>query len=245
MSLDFESYSVRLDQFEGPLDLLLYLIRKNKIDITDIPIAEITRQYLETIQEMRRLNLDLAGEYLVMASTLMFIKSRMLLPTEPNEDGEEIDPRKELVERLLMYEKYQQAARLLLERPLLFEDTFPRLDKEEIEMYEEDMGISVGDVTLEDIAAFFREVCRASEDPLVHQIEMERLNLQDHIQEVMERLQAVRDGVWLRELLSTPITRLRVIMIFLAILELARQRMIHVFQPGLTSEIKVRAVSVS
>ncbi len=242
MSSDFDAYQVRLDQFEGPLDLLLYLIRKNKIDITDIPIAEITRQYLETLQEMRRLNLDLAGEYLVMASTLMFIKSRMLLPAEPAEDGEEIDPRKELVERLLMYEKYQQAARLLLERPILFEDTFPRLNREEIQMYEEDMGVSLGDVTVEDIAQFFREVCRTSESPLVHQIQMEQLNLQDHIQEVMERLQGAREGIWLRELLTAPITRLRVIMLFLAILELARQRMIRVFQPGFYSEIKIRAV---
>lgn len=242
MSSDFDAYQVRLDQFEGPLDLLLYLIRKNKIDITDIPIAEITRQYLETLQEMRRLNLDLAGEYLVMASTLMFIKSRMLLPAEPAEDGEEIDPRKELVERLLMYEKYQQAARLLLERPILFEDTFPRLNREEIQMYEEDMGVSLGDVTVEDIARFFREVCRTSESPLVHQIQMEQLNLQDHIQEVMERLQGTREGIWLRELLTAPITRLRVIMLFLAILELARQRMIRVFQPGFYSEIKIRAV---
>jgi len=242
MSSDFDAYQVRLDQFEGPLDLLLYLIRKNKIDITDIPIAEITRQYLETLQEMRRLNLDLAGEYLVMASTLMFIKSRMLLPAEPAEDGEEIDPRKELVERLLMYEKYQQAARLLLERPILFEDTFPRLNREEIQMYEEDMGVSLGDVTVEDIARFFREVCRTSESPFVHQIQMEQLNLQDHIQEVMERLRGAREGIWLRELLTAPITRLRVIMLFLAILELARQRMIRVFQPGFYSEIKIRAV---
>ena len=242
MSSDSESYSVRLDQFEGPLDLLLYLIRKNKIDITDIPIAEITRQYLETLQEMRRLNLDLAGEYLVMASTLMFIKSRMLLPTEPAEDGEEIDPRKELVERLLLYEKYQQAARLLLERPLLFEDTFPRLNRDEIKMYEEEMTVTLGDVTVEDIARFFREVCRASGDVLVHQIPLEQLNIQDYIQEILERLQAVEDGLWLRELLTAPITRLRIIMFFLAILELARQRMIRVFQPGLYNEIKIRAV---
>ncbi len=242
MSSDFESYNVRLDQFEGPLDLLLYLIRKNKIDITDIPIAEITRQYLEALQEMRRFNLDLAGEYLVMASTLMFIKSRMLLPAEPSEDGEEADPRKELVERLLLYEKYQQAARLLLDRPLLFEDTFPRLNREEIKMYEEDMTIVLGDVSVEDLARFFREACRTAGDSFVHRIEADQLSLQDHIQEIMERLQAVKDGIWLRELLRAPITRLRVIMFFLAILELARQRMIRVFQPGLYTEIKIQAV---
>jgi segregation and condensation protein A len=242
MSSDFEPYSVRLDQFEGPLDLLLYLIRKNKIDITDIPIAEITRQYLETLQEMRRLNLDLAGEYLVMASTLMFIKSRMLLPTEPDGDGEGEDPRKELVERLLMYERYQQAAQLLLERPILFEDTFPRLNREEIRMYEEDMGIVLGDVSVEELTLFFREVCRNAEAPFVHMIQSEQLSLQDHIQEIMDRLQTVRDGIWLRELLNTPVSRLRIIMLFLAILELARQRMIHLFQPGLYREIKIRAV---
>lgn len=237
-----EAYSVRLDQFEGPLDLLLYLIRKNKIDITDIPVAEITRQYLGTLQEMRRLNLDLAGEYLVMASTLMFIKSRMLLPAEPAEEGQEEDPRKELVEKLLTYERYQRAAKLLLERPILFEDTFPRLSREELEAYGGDISISLGDVTLEDLADFFRDVCQRLEEPFVHQVQMEQLSLQEHIQEVMEKLQKVKDGMGLSELIAAPVTRLRVIMIFLAILELARQRMIRVFQLGLNEEIKVRAV---
>jgi len=241
MSLDFETYSVRLDRFEGPLDLLLYLIRKNKIDITDIPIAEITRQYLDALQEMRRFNLDLAGEYLVMASTLMFIKSRMLLPAEPSEDGEDVDPRKELVERLLMYERYQQAARLLLERPILFEDTYPRLNREEIAAFEEDMTITLGDVTVEDLARFFREACRNTEELFVHTVQMERLSLQEFIQDIMDRLQTVEDGLWLRELLTSPVTRLRVIMIFLAILELARQRMVRVFQPGPNGEIMIRA----
>lgn len=237
-----EAYSVRLDQFEGPLDLLLFLIRKNKIDITDIPVAEITRQYLDTLQEMRRLNLDLAGEYLVMASTLMFIKSRMLLPAEPAEDGQEEDPRKELVEKLLTYERYQRAAQLLLERPILFEDTFPRISREEVEAGGEDISLALGDVSLETLVDSFREVCREIKEPLAHQVQMERFNLRDHIQEVMERLQTVQDGLWLWELVSHPITRLRVIMTFLAILELARQRMIRVFQGGLYEEIRIQAV---
>jgi len=242
MSLDFETNNIRLEQFEGPLDLLLYLIRKDKIDITDIPIADITRQYLEALREMRRFNLDLAGEYLVMASTLMFIKSRMLLPAEPTEEGEIEDPRQELVEKLLMYERYQRAAQLLFERPILFEDTFPRLTREEREAYEEDIRLVMGDVTLEILADYFREITRNLEEPFVHQIQMERLSLQDHIQEVMDRLQSVREGLWLRDLLSRPVTRLRVIMIFLAILELTRQRMIRVFQAGLKDEIRIKAV---
>ncbi len=242
MSSDSETYTVQLDQFEGPLDLLLYLIRKNKIDITDIPIADITRQYLETLQEMRRLNLDLAGEYLVMASTLMFIKSRMLLPTEPSEEGGEEDPRRELVEKLLMYERYRQAAQLLFERPILFEDTFPRLTREEREAYEEDIRLVMGNVTLETLVDYFREITRRLNEPFVHQIQMERLSLQDHIQEVMDRLQTVREGLWLRELLSHPVTRLRIVMIFLAILELTRQRMIRIFQAGLQDDIKIQAI---
>ncbi len=237
-----EAYNVRLEQFEGPLDLLLYLIRKNKIDITDIPIAEITRQYLEALQEMRRLNLDLAGEYLVMAATLMFIKSRMLLPAEPLGEAGEEDPRKELVEKLLTYERYQQAARMLLERPLLFEDTFPRLNPEEMGRGEDEIPVALGDITLETLADYFREICRNLKEPYIHRIQVDTLTLQDHIQEVMDRLQAVKEGIWLRELLTQPITRLRVIMTFLAILELARQRMIRVFQAGLYEEIKVQAV---
>ncbi len=237
-----ETYKVRLDQFEGPLDLLLHLIRKNKIEITDIPMAEITRQYLDALREMRRLNLDLAGEYLVMASTLMFIKSRMLLPAEPTEEGQEEDPRSELVEKLLTYERYQRAANLLLERPILFEDTFPRLSREKTEGCEEDLSIILGEISLETLAYLFKKATKNLKEPFLYLLKREKLNLQDKIQEILEKLQVTEDGIWLQELCAPPVTRLGVILTFLAILELARQRIVHLFQPGLSQDIRIQAV---
>ncbi len=122
------SYEIKLDIFEGPLDLLLYLIRKNEIDIYNIPIALITEQYLEYLDLMRSLNLDLAGEYLVLAATLIHIKSRMLLPpVEGDDEAEEgEDPRAELVQQLLEYQAFKEAALNLEERPLLERDVFTR-----------------------------------------------------------------------------------------------------------------------
>ena len=122
------SYEIKLDIFEGPLDLLLYLIRKNEIDIYNIPIALITEQYLEYLDMMRSLNLDLAGEYLVLAATLIHIKSRLLLPpVEGEEEGEEgEDPRTELVQQLLEYQTFKEAALSLEDRPLLDRDVFTR-----------------------------------------------------------------------------------------------------------------------
>jgi segregation and condensation protein A len=242
MSSAFKTNDIHLQQFEGPLDLLLYLIRKDKIDITDIPIADITRQYLEALREMRRLNLDLAGEYLVMASTLMLIKSRMLLPPDPNPETDEEDPRKELVEKLLAYERYQQAAALLMQRPLLYEDTFHRLNVAVQEDFEDALMVDLGDVSVEDLAEAFRRVIREMETPFVHQVQMEMLTLQDQIHKVMQALQTAPEGVWIREIFSQPVTRLEVVLTLLAVLELVRQRLIHVFQAFPRDEIRLRAL---
>ena len=123
----WDLYRVKLDVFEGPLDLLLHLIKKNEVEIVDIPIATITEQYLAYLDMMRELNLDIAGEFLVMAATLTLIKSRMLLPpSEDEEDDEEADPRAELVQQLLEYQRYREAALALAERPLLHRDVFVR-----------------------------------------------------------------------------------------------------------------------
>jgi len=146
------------------------------------------------------------------------------------------------VERLLMYEKYQQAARLLLERPILFEDTFPRLNREELEILEDDISVALGNVSAEDLATFFRQACQMADETNVHLVQLERLSLQEHIQEVMDRLQVSKKGLWLRDLIDPAATRLRIIMLFLAILELARQRMIRLYQTDSYREIKIRMV---
>src|SRR5512135_2949259 len=129
-------YRVKLDVFEGPLDLLLHLIKRNEVEIVDIPIAGITEQYLAYLEMMRELNLDIAGEFLVMAATLTLIKSRMLLPpSEGDEEEEEADPRADLVRQLLDYQRYREAALELSERPLLHRDVFvrePFMDVDEV-----------------------------------------------------------------------------------------------------------------
>src|SRR5262245_54885743 len=120
------TYRVQLDLFEGPLDLLLHLIKKNEVDVTNIPVATITEQYLAYLDLMRELNLDIASEYLVMAATLTLLKSRLLLPAPETEEGEEADPRADLIRQLLEYQRYREAAASLGERPLLRRDVFTR-----------------------------------------------------------------------------------------------------------------------
>src|SRR4029078_1474738 len=120
------AYRVRLELFEGPLDLLLHLIKKSEVDVTNIPVATITEQYLATLDLMRDLTLDIAGEYLVMAATLTLLKSRMLLPSPEPEEGEEADPVRALLRHLLEYRRSGEGAESLGERPLLRRDTFPR-----------------------------------------------------------------------------------------------------------------------
>ncbi|MCK5553947.1 MAG: segregation/condensation protein A, partial [Deltaproteobacteria bacterium] len=137
-----DAYTVKLEIFEGPLDLLLHLIRRNQVDIYDIPIATITDQYLDYLSLMKALNLDVAGEFLLMAATLLQIKSKMLLPSLPEEGEEEEDPRAELVNRLLEYEKYKEAAARLHERDILERDTF--VPGKQVEESEEGGLVEVG-----------------------------------------------------------------------------------------------------
>lgn len=139
-SAESSVYTIRLDMFEGPLDLLLHLIHKNELDIVNIPIALITEQYLEYLKLMKVLNLDIAGEYLLMASTLLYIKSKTLLPASPEEEEEEEDPRAELVRRLLEYQKYKEAASELEKKPMLDRDVFIRSNPSEKRIPERKKG---------------------------------------------------------------------------------------------------------
>ncbi|MCX7635214.1 MAG: segregation/condensation protein A, partial [Syntrophales bacterium] len=180
-------YEVKLDIFEGPLDLLLYLIRKNEIDITDIPIALITQQYLEYLEMMKALNLDLAGEYLVLASTLLHIKSRMLLPTADPEDGaEEEGPRRELVEQLLEYQAVKEAALALDSRAVLERDVFKRgkrlEDGEAADEAEEMVEIGIFEL----VEAFQRCLNRLV-PPGSISIEMERITMAERLEDILAR----------------------------------------------------------
>jgi segregation and condensation protein A len=225
-------YAIKLDIFEGPLDLLLYLIKKNEIDIYNIPVALITQQYLEYLNIIKSLNLDLAGEYLVMASTLIHIKSRMLLPVpeEPSAEEQEDDPRAELVKQLLEYQAFKDAAAELSSRPLLERDVFKRSAAAPEEMKkttaDEDELIEVS--VFELIEAFHHLVSRIDRKELL-EIDLEKMSLTDIINDVMERLTREKNLTF-EELLGERKDRRRIVYTFLALLELIKLKMIKAYQ---------------
>jgi segregation and condensation protein A len=234
-------YEVKLDIFEGPLDLLLYLIKKNEIDIYDIPIALITEQYLKHIEMMRSLNLDVAGDYLLLASTLIHIKSKMLLPAEDighEESEDESDPRAELVKQLLDYQVFKEAAAELEQRPLLERDIFKRgysgeTHDSEKEEYEADVEISVFEL----VEAFYRIISTIGKTEFM-EIDVEKMSLNDRIHEIMGRLTAMKKLTF-AELLGDHSNKRMILYSFLAILELMRLRMIRVYQASPFGVIRV------
>jgi segregation and condensation protein A len=235
---EMTAYRVKLDVFEGPLDLLLYLIRKNEVDIYDIPIAEITRQYLEMLNVMRTLNLDIAGEFLVMAATLTHIKSRMLLPTPPagEEEEEGEDPRKELVDRLLEYERFKEAAQSLEKKDILERDVFTRTQTEDREG-EEELELS-----LFELIEALQQVLRRSSHELVHEITLERISVEERITEILDRLNSSGGEVEFTNLFEGEPTKEIIIFTFLALLELMKMRMVRVYQRRTFHSIKIRKI---
>jgi segregation and condensation protein A len=229
----FARCSVRLRVFEGPLDLLLHLIRINEVEITDIPIARIGEQYLEYLTLMGELDLEVVGEYLVMASTLAWIKSRMLLPAERvGEDGEEIDPRAELVARLLEYQRFKEVATELGERERLGRDVFAASGFEPEAPAESEREIEVG---LFDLVEAYRRVLEAKRDAesKPHEIEAEEITVRERMMEIMAVLgprPSIDFDVLLREEQNRPYTKVLVVTTFLAILELTRLAAIRIYQ---------------
>ncbi len=235
------AYEIKLDVFEGPLDLLLYLIRKNEIDIYNIPIALITRQYLEYVELMKALNLDLAGEYLVLAATLLHIKSRMLLPTPEAEEGggedEAGDPRAELVQQLLDYQAFKEAALELDRRTLLERDVFKRGSGPE-KLPEEEGAERPVEADIFDLVEAFQRMLAQLDRAELMEIDLERISLADRINEIMDRL-CERRSMTFSELLDERKTRQMIVYTFLAILELMKLRMIRVYQAGSFAAIRI------
>jgi segregation and condensation protein A len=222
--------TVKLDVFEGPLDLLLHLIKRNEVQITDIPIALITDQYLATLEQLPELNLDGAGEYLVMAATLMLIKSKLLLPAEPGGDGEvEEDPRAELVQQLLEYQRYREAAERLVDRPVLERDVF-RGGGEHLErgILMAD-GPPVRDASLGDLMAALREVLARAQAPQPHEILRPGISVGECAQRILARF-ALGDHIAFDACFETDANRDEVIVTFLALLELIRLRAVRAGQ---------------
>ena len=234
------SYEIKLDIFEGPLDLLLYLIRKNEIDIYNIPIALIAEQYLSYLDMMRSLNLDLAGEYLVLASTLIHIKSKLLLPPAEG-DGEEEegeDPRAELVQQLLEYQAFKEAALRLNDRPLLERDVFKRGAPVEEPTTAGETDDALVEVDVFELVTAFRRIIAGLDLKEDLEIDAEKMSLTDRINEIMERL--TEEGqITFADLLGDRTDRRRIIYTFLAILELMKLRMVRAYQSGSFGAIRL------
>jgi segregation and condensation protein A len=243
-SHDFESsvdaMPVRLERFEGPLDLLLHLIKKNEVNICDIPIAFITSQYLATIELMQELNLDVAGEFLVMAATLIHIKSKMLLPrpeTAAGVEGDEEDPRDVLVRRLLEHEKFKAAAGLLHEREQVRAAQWGRPDERVAAIagdeYEPELEVDLFSL----LTAFQAVVERAKHRPKVL-LPPEQLPVEVRIEQLLARLSET-EACGFEELFADVDERSGLIVTFLALLEMIRLKLVRVFQSGSFGPIRV------
>src|SRR5829696_5767210 len=233
-----EALPIRLDNFEGPLDLLLHLIKRNEVSIYDIPIHTITQQYLDYIDLMQEMNLDVAGDFLVMAATLIHIKSRMLLPRhDPTQDDPEEDPREALVRRLLEHQKFKAAAELLHERETLRSAQWTRPDGPIAEIAGEapEPEIEVDLFSL--ISAFRTVVERAKARPKLY-LPSEQIPIEERIEQLMGRLSET-DAIGFEELFDDIQSRAGLVVTFLAVLEMIRLKLIRVFQTGVVGPIRI------
>jgi segregation and condensation protein A len=235
------AYEVKLEIFEGPMDLLLHLIRKNEVDIFDIPIATITDQYLEYLEMMKALNIDVAGDFFLMASTLMYVKSRMLLPDTSGEEGDEEDPRLEITRPLLEYMKIKELAYDLSDREILGRDVFIRTPSDDYsELAKSDYAaIEVNIFQL--IDAFQRIVDRKIQETQLR-FRLEEWSINEKIEQITERLQE-RQPLHFQELFSQNMGLSELVATFLAVLELVHRGLIRVFQPDFQSDILLSAPS--
>lgn len=237
-------YRIKLRVFEGPLDLLLFLIRKNELDIYDIPIESVTKQYVEVLKTMQELDLDVAGEFFVMAATLMEIKSRMLLPkgqsaVDPNADDEEIDPRWDLVHQLLQYKKFKEAAAKLNELASHQQDLMER--------YVSELALTESDRPLKNVDrielwnAFNIVLRRLAEKLVVGEIHDEQVTVSDRMEFLLEKIKTEKSFIF-TSLFDGPITVRQLVATFLAVLELTRLKRLRVRQEEAFADIVCSAV---
>jgi segregation and condensation protein A len=238
-----DSYRVKLEVFEGPMDLLLYLIKKDEIDIKDIPIAHITNQYLEYLNLMRELDIAVAGDFLVMASTLIYIKSKMLLPPAPKLAGEEDlseDPRAELMERLLEYQKFKSAAQMLHSRGEIESAVYTR------GQIESDKSNPEVTATVFDLLRVFREILKRAESEAEMEIHRDEVTMAEKLAQIHHLLDT-NEEVNVRQLLEGSRSKRELILTFLAFLELVKGMQITLTQRELFGDIfaKKRAVALT
>lgn len=231
-----DALEVFLETFEGPLDLLLYLIRRQNLDILDIPIAEITRQYMEYVELMRNVNLDLAAEYLVMAAMLAEIKSRMLLPRHEEIEDED-DPRAELVRRLQEYERFKQAATDINEMPHLGRDNF----SSDIDIIWENKEKPEPNVELRDLLLAFQDILNRVDMQKHHEIEREEISIRERMTHVLSQLDG-NNFVEFQSLFRLKEGRLGVVVTLMAVLELLKLKVIDIVQAGAFAPIYLKPV---
>jgi segregation and condensation protein A len=229
-----DDYRVDLAVFHGPLDLLLYLIRKEEVDIYDIPVARITKQYLKYIDMMQNLNLEVAGEFVLMAATLIRIKARWLLPRDEN-DTEEPDPREELIQALMEYKKYKEAGEILKERAILEERNFvPESPVEKIDPRIDEYS----DVTLFDLISAFKDVISARREETVHNIDTEDYTIEQRMEVIMQVLSNDEFATF-TQLFSDIPRRIVAVVTFIALLELCRSRRVVLAQSKPFAQLRV------
>ncbi|UCD64658.1 MAG: segregation/condensation protein A [Candidatus Zixiibacteriota bacterium] len=229
-----ENYQVDLSVFQGPLDLLLYLIRKEEVDIYDIPIARITRQYLKYIEMMTSLDLEVAGEFILMAATLIHIKTRMLLPRD-EENPDEEDPRRELMMALIEYKKYKEASDILRERALMEEQNYvPPNPVEKVEGKIDFEPVT----TLYDLLAAFKEIMDSKSSESFHEVASLEVTIEERIEYVMTTLKKAEFATF-GELFADIPTKLVAVVTFIALLELARSQRITICQSGPFAELRI------
>lgn len=237
------TYRVHLENFEGPLDLLLYFIRRDEINIYDIPISNITEEFMNAIKEMKKLNIKFAGDFIVMASTLMRIKSKMLLPRpELDEEDEIIDPRKELVDQLLNYSRFKEAAESLDIFASERSQVFPVGKKVIVSDTPEEVNVILRDVTLYDIASAFKTAMDNMPVIQVYELEREPIHLDEQKELVLRSFDG--DGrLRFSTLINQLETKIAIVVTFLALLELIRSHQITIVQNELFGELEIQLLT--
>ncbi|MCA9400373.1 MAG: segregation/condensation protein A [Candidatus Omnitrophica bacterium] len=234
------SYKLTLDVFEGPLDLLLYLIKKDDIDITDIPIVEITEQYMGYIEMMKLLDLDIVGDFLVMAATLMQIKSKMLLPPDPEDIVEvEEDPRDELTQRLLEYKRFKDMAENLQEREQAQKLLFPRrMDEDTKGQLKDESKEVVYEASLFDLINALSEALQRTPEEVLHEVMIEEYTVDQKTHELLHIL-IDTEKISLKQIFRNARSKVEAIVTFLAVLELIRLKEIKAVQKRLFADIEI------
>lgn len=235
-----EEMKISLPLYEGPLDLLLDMIRKQKIDIYDIPIARITEQYLEYLRFIQELNIDVAGEFVFTAAQLIYIKSRMLLPPDPDAPEEEMDPRTELVRRLLEYERFKNAAQMLYQREMVEKVSWNNPGEVPFEDSEIEPQMAV---TLYDLLLAFRDVVKRAESRPMMEVSREEFSIEQMMGYLFDRIVSAKQELTLTEALPAINSRRALITAFLALLELTRLKAIFLRQDQPLGEIRLLANS--